>query len=278
MQKTRERSVPESRLLSHSHPEPEGTVMTIQSVRRALQILSLFSDRTPQLGVNEIASLMNLPKTTAHGLIRTLFAERYLKQDALTKKYSLGTKIHELGIFFLVNMRIRQTGKAPSMRLAEKTGYMARLAIWDRDTVLVVLNHAPEAMGGADPFQMEPRLPAYCTALGKAMLASLPAKTRSDFLEKTDFIPHTAKTQIDKSFFREEIKQVQSSGFATESEEYKTGLSCIAAPIRDHLGACTGAVSISGPPGILSAWERGKNIERLLATALEISQLMKYSA
>lgn len=250
--------------------------MAIQSVQRALQILSLFSKKNAQLGVNEISALVNLPKTTAHGLIRTLLAENFLKQDTLTKKYSLGMKIHELGSSLVGDLAINRFGARPAKQLAEKVRHMVRLAVWDQNSVLVTLSLAPEPLD-SNLHQLEPRLPAHCTALGKAILASLPKADYLRFLEETEFTPFTPKTQTEKSFFREEIKQVQFSGFATESEEYRQDLSCIAAPIRDHIGQCAGAISLSDAPGILSIREREKNIESLLATALEISRLMGYS-
>lgn len=250
--------------------------MAIQSVQRALQILSLFSIQRSSLGLNEISKLMNLPKTTAHGLVRTLLAENFLKQDSMTKKYSLGMKILELDAILSAEICINRIGADAARWLVRETGHVVRLGVWDHNCVLVTSSYMPDSARD-ETFQLEPRLPAHCTSLGKAILSILPEKVYLGFLEEEEFLPFTSKTRTDKSFFREEIKQVQFSGFATESEEYKIGLTCIAAPIRDKLGRCAGAVSLSDDPGILSAKEREQNIAKLLACSLEISKLMGYS-
>ena len=72
----------------------EFELMSVQSVERALKILTLFSHRQPVLGISELSRLMNLPKGTVHGLTRTLVQHGFLKQDEQTRKYRLGLKIH----------------------------------------------------------------------------------------------------------------------------------------------------------------------------------------
>ena len=249
--------------------------MSVQSVKRALSILSLFSGKTPRLGITEISQVMGLPKPTVHGLVQTLHDEGFLLQDPETRKYTLGLKIYELGTYLSATLKTNQVGISPARRLSEMTGRMTRVAIWDRNAALVTLNLFPNTHA---TFQhhMGPRLPAYCTALGKAMLSALPIPVCEEFIEKTDFHPLTSRTRIDKAAFVEEIRQVRINGFATESEEYMNGLSCIAAPIRDAQGECAGAVSISDSPALLSGTERDLHTRELLGTAMEISRALGY--
>ena len=84
--------------------------MSIQSVDRALQILALFSHRSPVLGVTEISRALGLSKGTVHGLIRTLLQQGFLQQDLPSRKYRLGLKIYELGIILAGTLEINQKG------------------------------------------------------------------------------------------------------------------------------------------------------------------------
>lgn len=249
--------------------------MSIQSVQRALRILSFFSSKNPRLGITEISRLLNLPKPTVHGLMQTLHEEGFLQQDPETRKYALGLKIYELGTYLSATLKINQVGLNPARRLAENTHRMVRLAIWDRNAALVTLNLFPNFHAGFQ-HHLGPRLPAYCTALGKVMLAFLPEELCIEFIQSTDFIPCATHTRTDKGLFREEIRQVYFTGFATESEEYMNGMSCIAAPIRSNNGECAGGISISDSPSLLSGPDREKHTRQLLSTAMEISRSMGY--
>ncbi|MCW7753600.1 IclR family transcriptional regulator [Desulfobotulus sp. H1] len=249
--------------------------MSIQSVQRALRILSFFSSKNPRLGITDVSKRMELPKPTVHGLMQTLHEEGFLQQDPETKKYALGLKIYELGTYLSATLKINQVGMAPARRLAETTNRMTRLAIWDRNAALVTMNLFPHFHAGFQ-HHLGPRLPAYCTALGKAMLASLSEDICREFVDETEFAPFTPRTRTDKALFQEEIRQIRFTGFATESEEYMNGISCIAAPVWDSSGECAGAISISDSPGLLSGPDRDMHTRDLLATAMEISRSMGF--
>ncbi|TWI77358.1 IclR family transcriptional regulator [Desulfobotulus alkaliphilus] len=249
--------------------------MSIQSVQRALRILSFFSSKNPRLGITDVSKQMGLPKPTVHGLMQTLHEEGFLQQDPETRKYGLGLKIYELGTYLSATLKINQVGMAPTRRLAETTRRMARLAIWDRNAALVTMNLFPHFHAGFQ-HHLGPRLPAYCTALGKVMLAALPEESCNEFMENTDFIPFTPRTRTEKDLFREEIRQIRLTGFATESEEYMNGMSCIAAPVWDSTGECAGAISISDSPALLSGPDRDHHTRDLLATAMEVSRALGY--
>ncbi len=146
--------------------------MAIQSVKRALGILSLFSPTTSRLSIKEISELMDLPKPTVHGLVKTLFEDGFLMQDDDTRKYSLGLSIYELGTYLSSSLKINQLGATPVQRLAKNIGLMTRIALWDAPMALVTLNLFPD-MDTPQFQQLGPKVPAYCTAIGKAVLFTL---------------------------------------------------------------------------------------------------------
>ncbi|MFP4453691.1 MAG: IclR family transcriptional regulator, partial [Desulfobacterales bacterium] len=114
--------------------------MSVQAVERALKILTLFSHRQPVLGISELSRMMDLPKGTVHGLIRTLVKHGFLKQDEQTRKYRLGLKIHELGIVLSGTLELNQKAAGPCHQLSRRTGLLSRIGIWDGGSVVITLN------------------------------------------------------------------------------------------------------------------------------------------
>lgn len=227
--------------------------MTIQSVQRALTILTLFSAENSRLGITEISKLMSLPKPTVHGLVQTLIGEGFLVQDSETRKYSLGLKVYELGVFLSGTLKVNQVGGPAAQRLAKSTGYMTRIALWDRDMVLIILNLFPTI---DDTFLFRqlglgPSVPAYSSAVGKAILSTFSPDEIDAYLDRTELKPFTAKTITSAKKLRGELTKIKKSGFAFECEEYLNGLSCISVPLFDDAGKATAAISISGSPEFL---------------------------
>ncbi len=222
--------------------------MAIQSVQRALTILTLFSSENSRLGITEISKVMNLPKPTIHGIVQTLLGEGFLVQDPETRKYSLGLKIYELGVFLSGTLKVNQVGGPTAQRLAKSTGHMTRVAIWNRDMVLITLNLFPTI---DDSFLFRqlglgPSVPAYSSAVGKAILSTFSSDEIDDYLDRTDLIAFTSKTITSAKKLKSELGKIKKNGFALESEEYFSGLACISMPIYQSDGKAEAAISVSG--------------------------------
>ncbi len=222
--------------------------MAIQSVQRALTILTLFSPENSRLGITEISKMMNLPKPTIHGIVKTLLGEGFLVQDPETRKYSLGLKIYELGVFLSGTLKVNQIGGPTAQRLAKSTGRMTRVAIWDRDMILITLNLFPTI---DDSFLFRqlglgPSVPAYSSAVGKAILSTFSSKEIDEYLDRTDLIAFTSKTITSAKKLKSELEKIKKTGFALECEEYFNGLACISMPIYNSDGKATSAISVSG--------------------------------
>lgn len=247
--------------------------MAIQSVQRALDILTLFSAETPRLGITEISKAMSLPKPTAHGLVKTLLTEGFLVQDSETRKYSLGLKIYELGVFLSGTLKVNQVGGPATQRLSKETGHMTRIAIWDRDMVLITLNLFPTI---DDSFLFRqlglgPRVPAYSSAVGKAILSTFSSEEIEAYIERTELVPFTSKTIISKKELKAEIEIIKKTGFAVESEESFNGLSCISMPLLNNTGKADAAISVSGNADFLESPELAGIKASLKQAAIEIS-------
>lgn len=250
--------------------------MSIQSVTRALAILSLFSAAKTHLGITEIGKALGLTNPTAHGLVRTLLENGFLEQDPDTKKYSLGVRPYELGHYYLGSSRVYQVGAAATHRLAQSTGLTTRLAIQDGNTIVVILN----VYSRAERFQyylIGPRIPHYCTALGKAVLAWFAQEQLSDYLERTPLTPYTPRTITDPKLLLKDLEQARSRGYATDREELIPGVACAGAPVFDQKGNAIASLSISSGTELLDLDNFSDLADELIQTSTEISYVLGYS-
>ncbi len=249
--------------------------MSIQSVDRALDILQLFSASKTRLGISEMSRALGLMNSTVHGLVRTLAKHGFLRQDPETRKYSLGVSNLELGHFFLGALKIYQVGSRPTHRLAQQTGRTSRLGIWNQGTVVVILNifARPEAF---QYYHSGPRVPAYCSALGKSILASLTVKDLAAYFEHHHFIPYTAHSITDRGQLMENLEQTHLRGYDVDREESLMGVFCLAAPIFDETRNPVAAISVSGGPDLLDDKQLTQVAQELIHTSKEISQSMGF--
>lgn len=249
--------------------------MTIQSVNRALDILFLFTNTKPRLGITDISNLLGLTKPTVHGLVQTLANRGFLYQDPETRKYSLGLKIHEIGTILSSTLKINQVGAGPARRLADATNYMIRIAIWDRDEILVTFNVFPGSQT-INYQQLGPRVPAYCSASGKAILSKMPSKKIEQYLKQTSLTPYTPNTITTIKQLKKELEKARNNGYAEDREEYLPGLFCISAPIFNQNGKPYAAISVSGGFHFFSNQELDTISQQMKETAVEISRSLGY--
>jgi len=249
--------------------------MPIQSVERALQILTLFSLRNPVLGVTEISRALDLSKGTVHGLIRTLLKQGFLQQDFPTRKYRLGLKIYELGNILAGTLEINQKAAGPIHQLSKITQRICRVAIWDGDAMIITSEVHPRPRGVL-PHHFGPRVHAYCSGMGKAVLAYLDAPALEAFIKRTSFEPFTEKTYTNAQQLLEDLELTRKRGYAVDFEEAVQGLGCIGAPVFQSDGQVAGAVSISGSVQKITGERMDFFAEELIKTAAQISSYMGY--
>jgi len=249
--------------------------MIIQSVDRALDILSLFSYAKPRWGITEIALAMNLPKGTIHNIVSTLDSAGFLKQDEETRKYCLGPKLFSLGTIMGGTLEINQRALGPAHNLVERTGLMARVAIWDHDAALLTMEVAPHDYTALAQ-RIGPRVAAYCSALGKSLLACLTSPEIKAYLNQTDLIPFTPKTISRRDALLEEIERTRKRGYAINNEEIALGRASLAAPVFGRDQRIAGAISQAGNVDQILGSGMDSLVQTLKATAGEVSMVLGY--
>jgi IclR family transcriptional regulator, pca regulon regulatory protein len=225
---------------------PVPGTSTSQSLERGLAILSAFGSDRPLVGVSELSRELALSRSTAHRYIATLAQLGYLQQDPESKRYRLGPKVLDLGFAAINSMDVREIAAPHLRRLSDETGH--NLAILDGTDVVYI-----ERCRTPQPGQREidlnlhvgARLPAYCTAMGKAILAFLPEERREEVIARVDFVKRGPNTLTDPDDFREELERIRVAGIAINDEELAYGLRSIAAPIHSHSGEVLAALNLA---------------------------------
>jgi IclR family KDG regulon transcriptional repressor len=248
----------------------------IGSVERAFGILDLFDSRSPELGMTEIARAMGLHKSTVASLIYTLEAQGYLAQNPVTRKYRLGLKLVERASVVLSHVELRQVALPHLQVLRDEFDEGVNLAILDGAYVVYV-----ERMVGTRALgvrtEVGKREPAHSTALGKAILSSLPNAQVEAFVKQHGLPRVTSQTITSLDRLCRELDETRQRGFAIDNEESELGERCVAAPIFDHAGEVAAAVSVSAPVSRLPMSEMPRFSAQVRKTAETISRSLGYS-
>lgn len=252
-----------------NRPGREGK--NIASVLRALRILELFNDQTAELGITEMARQLHLHKSTVSGLVYTLQDNGYLDQNTASRKYRLGTKLIERAFVALGHLEVTRVALPYMESLHRWRDETVNLAILDRDEVVYVERVLSSQTLGVRS-EVGKRAMAHSTALGKALLAYLPAEELERFLSCQELTPVTPNTITDPQTMRAELHLTRSRGYAIDVEENELGGICVAAPIIDHRGKSVAAISMSIPSVRLPEDEIPAIAERVVQAARGISQ------
>jgi IclR family transcriptional regulator, KDG regulon repressor len=223
-----------------------GKGKRIGSVQRAMDILDLFDRQTQELGVSDIARALNLPKSTAAGLIFTLEQNDYLDQNPANRKYRLGFKLAERAGVFLDQFDLRRVALPILEDLRDSSNESVNLAIRDGKYVTYIERMLGNNMLGMRS-EIGKRELIHSTALGKAMLAHLSSTELNQFVDDYEFSPVTPQTITDASNFIAELEQTLLRGFAVDNQENELGGRCVAAAIYDYHGDPVAAISMSVP-------------------------------
>lgn len=249
-----------------------------KSLDRGLRILDLFKRKIQTLSAKEIADQLGVAPTTLYPFLHTLTAHGYLEADD-RKRYRLGLKLLERVGEINQVYDIRSVARRELVKLSGLLEANARLAVLYSNEVL----YLEQEEGGpqANVILAEVvglRVPSYCTALGKVLLAHLPDNELTRVLESVVLTKITENTITDRKRLIEELQSIRKRGFSVEIEELQLGGACVGAPIRNSSGKVIAAISTS----VFASRARGQELirisEAVMAAAFEISAQLGYRA
>jgi IclR family transcriptional regulator, pca regulon regulatory protein len=250
-----------------------------QSLERGLAILGCFTPERPVLGISDIADELGMSRSTTHRYVITLVALGYLEQGA-SRKYRLGLKVTDLGMSAMNSTGLREHAHPYLEELRQRSSYTSSLAVLD-GTEIVYVDRARSFRRGQDHNGLElhtgSRLPAYCTAMGKLLLANLPESDQRELLAQVKLTKRGPNTITSKKALRDELDEIQAAGFAVNDQELAAGLHSIAAPVRNEARDVVAAVNLAAHSTVISLEKLVDALgPHLVSTADRISARLGY--
>jgi DNA-binding IclR family transcriptional regulator len=257
----------------------ETGAAAVQSVDRALTILELLA-ADGQLGVTEIAGLLNVHKSTASRLLATLEAHGLATQLPDRGRYQLGVGVLRLAAATRSRLDVVQESRAVTQALAAQTGETVNVVIVSgRETLYL------DQVAGTSALQIHnwvgQRNPMHATANGRVLLAHLSAAECDAILGASTgpdgLLPRlTEHTLVTREAVSAELAQVRERGYAIATDELEIGLTAVAAPVRDGDDEVIASLSVSGPTFRL-ADRLAEVVDAVLAAAAAVSSRMGWT-
>jgi IclR family transcriptional regulator, pca regulon regulatory protein len=239
-----------------------------QSLERGLEILASFNSGRPLLGVSELAREVALSRSTTHRYVATLAALGYLEQDVGTRKYRLGPRVLDLGFSAINSMELREISAPHLQRLSDETSHTVNMAILDGPDI-VYIERCRSAQRGQREIDLNlhvgSRLPAYCTSMGKVLLAHLPTDRRDVLLDGVELTQRGPNTLTKRTTLLAELERVRESGLAVNNEELAFGLRSIAVPVHGQSGDVLAAINLA----VHRSWGSMEELVRRLSPPLK---------
>ncbi|MCI7623041.1 MAG: IclR family transcriptional regulator [Clostridiales bacterium] len=216
----------------------------VSSVGKALEILNLFNSRRTELSLAQVSQEMNIPKSTAYNLLRTMESEQYLRKADNLSNYIPGVRLLELGYCARNSMSIISYAIPVLEDITKSTGEITYLSTVHGDNLLVLEGTYPErrfatyTTGGKS-------LPLNTCSAGKMILSTLPDSVIEQFASR-GLVQSTINTIRTLDVLMEEMHNIRTKGYSVDNEEETMGVRCASVAIYGSTGRAVGAVSISG--------------------------------
>jgi IclR family KDG regulon transcriptional repressor len=246
-----------------------------RSVLKALEILETLAQTENGLAVSDLAERTGYPISTAHRLLNTLAHSDYVDQDPETRRYYLGTKILTLQAQSVRQHQLVQSAFPRLTQLKQQVNGTVNLGVLNGREIVYLETFVPDSGLG---FYSPPgtRMPSCCTAIGKLLLAHLPAERREKVLSALDLEMRTPNSIASLDLLRQQMAHVRESGYAVDDQEYAIGVRCIAAPIRDHRGEVVAGVSVTLPAEQLSVDQIDCTADLVVKASQDVSRALGY--
>lgn len=218
---------------------------SIRAVERALDVLTCFSSQTPELSMTQISERIGINKSTVHRLLATLESKRFVERDAASGAYRPGIRLLQMAFLALDHNNLRRLVAPLLHDLGSRYRENANLSVLDdTDVIYVDVIESPQRVKlAAAPGE---RLPAFCTASGKAILALVPEEQVQCILER-GMPAYTQNTILSPQAFFENIQDARQQGYALSEQEFEEGINAVAAPLLNSRGGPIASISIAGP-------------------------------
>lgn len=221
---------------------PSGSDTFVESFAKGLAVIGAFGDGAGAMTISDVAKLTGLPRAGVRRLLLSLVALRLAEEN--DGRFSLTPRVMRLGYAYLASLSLREIAQPLIETLARECDEIVAVSVLDGDELTYVSRAEPSSVLRRS-LTVGSRLPAFCTSMGRVLLAGLSDDKAKALLSQAARPSYTRETITDVGHLMQEIAAIRSQGWAFVSQELEMGACGIAAPIRDSQGRTVAALNIS---------------------------------
>lgn len=253
-------------------PAPRPGDAYVQSFARGLSVIRSFSAFAPAQTLTEVAERTGLTRAGARRILLTLQTLGYVEAEG--RQFRLTPRILDLGFAYLSSLPLWQRAEPAMQAVVAQVHESCSAAVLDGADIVYVLRVPTHKIMSIN-LGVGSRLPAYCTSMGRVLLADLPPAERERRLAARPLRALTPRTLTDPQALAAAIDRVQREGFCLVDQELEDGLVSMAVPVRDRSGRAVAALNVSGQAsGSAPMVQREQWLPALRAAAAEIGRLL----
>jgi IclR family transcriptional regulator, pca regulon regulatory protein len=216
----------------------------VSAVARALEVLGCFDAEHRRMTLTQVAQRTGLTRGTSRRFLLTLETLRFLESDG--KQFWLTPKVLTLANAYLTSFGVGEAAKAVLKRLTEVVQESASMAVLEGGQITYIARaDAPRRFATALRLTIGSQLPAHCSSMGRALLASFDERQLKAWLAEHPLTALTERTITDPVIWQTKIAEVRRDGFAIVDSEMELGLRSMAVPVFDRTGRAVAAVNVA---------------------------------
>jgi IclR family transcriptional regulator, pca regulon regulatory protein len=251
----------------------DGDPNFMTSLARGLAVIRAFSQHRKKLSIAQISHQTGIPRAAVRRCLHTLARLGYVTVDA--RDFALSPKILTLGHAYLSSTPLSASAQPLLDRVAAAVHESCSVTILEEDEILYVARSAATSRIMSVDLSIGSRLPAYCTSMGRVLLASLSPAELTAYLARVKLVPYTQNTLTARDKLHKVLQTVREEGFSIVDQELEVGLRSIAVPVLDGQGKAVAAINIGAQATRASSKQMQQTfLPHLQAAARELGLLL----
>jgi IclR family transcriptional regulator, pca regulon regulatory protein len=243
----------------------DGDPNFMTSLARGLAVIRAFSQHRKKLSIAQISHQTGIPRAAVRRCLHTLARLGYVDFDQ--RDFALSPKILTLGHAYLSSTPLSASAQPLLDRVAAVVHESCSITILEEDEILYVARSAATSRIMSVDLSIGSRLPAYCTSMGRVLLAHLPAPELAAYFARVELRPYTQFTLTSRERLGKVLDGVRSDGYSIVDQELEIGLRSIAVPVTDASGRAVAAMNIGAQASRASARQMEQQFLPALRTA-----------
>lgn len=217
----------------------------VTAIQRGLSVMRAFRNQTDRLTLSDVARLVSLPRATARRCLLTLQTLGYVESQG--RYFSLSPQVLTLAQAYLSSSPLPRIAQSSLERVSERLGESCSLSILHGEEVIYIARSTRKRIGSLHR-DVGSHLPAYCTSMGRVLLAALSEPELEAYLATANLEKFTHNTVAEKNELRELVAKVGKQGYCYVDQELEPGLRSVAVPLANAAGKIIAALNVSAEP------------------------------